>query len=118
MLSPVSDLSLSGYEFYDTVMQNMGRNDPQENDGEDQFGAAEGDASDKELKDLVVVDKVPGTGSLVMKKSVAHFYYLILNTDGAVVSRNDQGTSPVCFGFIQRLHGPNTDPGDSPHGKY
>jgi len=88
VLSPVSDLSLSGYEFYDDDVPRMRQNTPKESKSGDQLEIG-GDTSGAEPTGLITADKVLGTGPTVRETSIVRFFYLILKTNGDVVERND-----------------------------
>ena len=98
MLSSVSDLSLSGYEFHDSVTPSGWRNGPQGDNDRDQSEMARDGASVAKSAGLTLLDKKHGTGPLATETSVVSFHYLIQDASGKIVSRNDQGP-PVCFTF-------------------
>ena len=68
----------------------------QEINNADRLGVTGGNAVKGKPTDLVIVEKVLGTGPLVEKTSVAYFFYVIMKMDGTGVGRNDEGGDPVC----------------------
>ena len=63
----------------------------------DRLGTAGGDFPGRKPVDLVIEDKVSGTGLPVEKASIARFLYMVVKMDGTIIDDNGRGGVPVCL---------------------
>lgn len=116
---PISDLSLSGYEFYDNVVPGMRQDGQQEiNNGNRSETATSKGPEEEKPADLIIVDKIIGEGPPVEKTSIVHFLYMILKTDGTEVGGSGGKGVPVCSAPTKALQKFNTHSGNAPYGRH